>query len=170
MGYTTTFKGRFELDKPLKPEHQAYLDAFSSTRHMTWRVDEIAKIPDPIRDAAELPLGEQGEYFVAMAEAAYSLAEDPNHSPKSQPSLYCQWMPSNDGKGIEWDEAAKFQSYDEWLWYVIEHFLKPWGYTLDGSVAYQGEDREDYGLLVVKDNLVDIVELDEPPFPGYFDE
>ncbi len=169
MGYTTIFKGRFELDKPLKPEHIAYLIAFANTRHMTWRIDVIEKIPDPIREAAGLPLGEHGEYFVASSTRSPDLVAD-YHAPKGQPSLRCNWIPSDDGKGIEWDGTEKFGWYYDWLWYLIEHFLKPWGYTLNGSVPYQGDDPEDFGLLIVKDNFVDMIELDEPPFPGYFEE
>src|SRR5262245_42947899 len=136
MGYTTIFSGRFELDKSLKPEQITYLKQFSETRHMLWRLDIIEKISDPIREAVGLPLGEDGCYFVARDD--FSLAEDANRPTKSQPSLYCKWISSDDGKGIEWDGREKFGWYWEWLWYLIKHFLKPWGYTLNGSVPYQG--------------------------------
>ena len=37
---------------------------------------------------------------------------------------------------------------------LIEKFLKPWGYTLNGQVEWSGEESGDLGLLVVKDNVV----------------
>jgi hypothetical protein len=33
-------------------------------------------------------------------------------------------------------------------------YLKPWGYTLDGSVSWQGEDNNDIGVIAVKDNVI----------------
>ena len=57
MGYTTKFEGCFTLDKPLAPEHAAYLKAFNATRRMKRDQFKAAELPDPIRDAAGLPLG-----------------------------------------------------------------------------------------------------------------
>jgi len=39
------------------------------------------------------------------------------------PSLYCQWRPTSDGMGIEWDRRDKFYEYMEWLTIVIEMML-----------------------------------------------
>lgn len=170
MGYTTEFEGRFEIVPPLKPEHLAYLKAFSRTRHMRWNINVIEKIPDPLREAVGLPLGEDGGYFVAKQEGDRAWAIDNRRAPRSQSSLYCQWIPSDDGNWIEWDKVEKFYGFEHWLWYLIENFLRPWGYTLNGEVKWQGEDPEDYGVLVVKDNLISVIDPGEPPFPDYFDE
>ena len=69
-------------------------------------------------------------------------------------SYYCQWKPTKDGWSIEWDGGEKFYSYVEWLEYIIENFLKIWGYTLDGEVQYSGEEVGDCGVLLVKGNVV----------------
>jgi hypothetical protein len=42
----------------------------------------------------------------------------------------------------------------EWLDYLIENFLEPWGIKVNGEVEWQGEERDDRGLIVVKDNEV----------------
>lgn len=70
------------------------------------------------------------------------------------PGLWCDWVPTKDRKGIEWNGAEKFYHYAEWLDHVIKNFLVANGYTLNGEVEWQGEDPNDFGLLVVKDNVV----------------
>ena len=74
----------------------------------------------------------------------------------TQPSLWCQWIPTEDNMGIEWDGGEKFYCYDEWLTYIIDNFLKPWGITLSGEVEYQGEDNDDRGKIIVVDNVVTV--------------
>lgn len=156
MGYTTTFEGRFELDKPLKPEHLAYLKAFCTIRHVKWNVDKIASLPDPEREAVELPLGEDGEYFVGITQQMNELdfVADDNYPPGLMPSLWCGWRLSDEAKYIEWNGWEKFYGYIEWLYILIGDFLKPWGYVLNGEVSWQGEDMEDYGKIVIEQNKV----------------
>ena len=158
MGYTTDFFGEFELDRPLAEEHFAYLLKFNETRRMK-RYEEIAaKMPDPVREAAGLPIGTDGAYFVGgsgwAGQASDSSIVNYNQPPSGQPGLWCQWMPGEDGACIQWDEGEKFYDYVNWLEYLIEHFLRPWGYVLNGEVEWRGEDSDDVGTIVVKDNRV----------------
>jgi hypothetical protein len=55
---------------------------------------------------------------------------------------------------IEWDGGEKFYEYEDWLIYIICNFLVPNGYILNGEVSFQGEDSEDAGTLIVKDNVL----------------
>jgi len=70
------------------------------------------------------------------------------------PELYCQWVPGADGATLEWDGGEKFYAYVEWLEYLIEHFLAPWGHRVNGEVKWFGEDRDDIGAITVVDNVV----------------
>ncbi|EFH82111.1 hypothetical protein [Ktedonobacter racemifer] len=63
MGYTTWFTGHLKFDKPLAPPHLTYLRAFNEMPHVYWDVELIKDVPDPIREAVGLPLGENGCYF-----------------------------------------------------------------------------------------------------------
>jgi len=47
-----------------------------------------------------------------------------------------------------------------WLWLklMVEHYLAPRGYVLNGEVTWEGEDRDDSGTIFVKDNQVEAVE------------
>lgn len=170
MGYHTDFDGSFQVEPPLKPEHRAYLEKFSGTRRMR-RVPAItAARPDPIREAAGLPVGRDGAYFVgAGGHAGQEPEEGPlganrkklgiidyNSPPAGQPGLWCQWTPTEDGEAIVWDGGEKFYDYVEWLQYLIAHFLKPWGYVLNGKVEWEGEERSDFGVICVEANEVSI--------------
>ena len=74
-----------------------------------------------------------------------------------RPCVYCQWIPTDDGEGIEWDGNEKFYCWLEWLQYIVDHRLKPWGYILSGEVRWRGEDYEDAGVIYVKDNCIEAV-------------
>lgn len=153
MGYTTDFKGHFTLDKPLRPEHAAYLHKFSGTRRMRRNPKIASELPDPERLAVDLPIGDEGGYFVGGLGFAGQdddpSVEDHNREPRGQPSLWCKWVPTEDGKGITWNGVEKFYEYKAWLQYICDHFLEPWGYTLSGSVKYKGESSGDRGEIGV---------------------
>lgn len=65
MGYTTTFEGSFRLDRRLADEHARYLEQFAGTRRMKRDPRFVEKMADPVREAAGLPVGDEGGYFVA---------------------------------------------------------------------------------------------------------
>lgn len=169
MGYTTTFKGKFNLDRPLAPEHKAYLEAFSETRRMARDAARTEMRDDPLRLAVDLPVGPEGAYFVGAEEPSGQEGMsgdskrrrpedlgilDVNRRPSGQPGLWCEWVPTNDGTAIEWSGTEKFYDYIEWLVYLIEHFLRRWNYILNGSVTWSGEDRKDRGTIIVTGNVV----------------
>lgn len=68
------------------------------------------------------------------------------------PGGYCQWTIS--GTTLKWDGEEKFYDYEEWLNYVIEHFIKPSGCVLNGDVEWEGEDGEDVGVMSCRNNVV----------------
>ncbi len=160
MGYSTDFNGSFELDKPLTDEHRTYLELFNNTRRMRRDAAKAELLDDPARLAVGLPIGDEGGYFVGALGCAGQDKDDSildyNSPPKGQPGLWCQWMPDDGGDdAIVWDQGEKFYNFVEWLEYIVEHFLKPWGYVLNGEVEWDGEDRDDIGRIVVKDNVVE---------------
>jgi hypothetical protein len=82
-------------------------------------------------------------------------SEADHRSESGMPGYYCGWVPTKDGTAIECDDGdLSFYDFDEWLEYLIEHFLKPWGYTLDGTTRWQGDEVGDTGTLSVRNNVV----------------
>ena len=147
MGYTTDFSGKFNLNKSLTVNDFSFLNKLNETRRMARNVDE--------------KYGVEGEFFIGGkgmgGQDNDSTIIDYNRPPKTQPGLWCQWRPTEDGEGIEWDGGEKFYNYVQWLEYIIKNILAPRGYVLNGEVKWRGEDFDDTGTIVVLDNVVNTI-------------
>ncbi|ORZ39030.1 hypothetical protein BCR44DRAFT_33347 [Catenaria anguillulae PL171] len=155
MGYTTVFRGHFSLSPALNPAQIAYLTHFAYIRHMIRDSTLCRAKPDPLRAAVNLDVGTDGEFFVA-AEGDYGQGHDEtiieyNSQPKTQPSLWCQWVPTKDGTRIEWNRGEKFYCCEQWIEYMIANFLEPWGVKIEGKIEFAGEDPSDKGYLKIVD-------------------
>ena len=161
MGYTTDFNGYMTIEPPLKPEQVSYINKFSETRRMERDPDKASQIPDPLREAVGLPIGEEGGYFVAgvgfAGQDKDDSVTDSNEPPAGQPGLWCQWVISKDGSYLEWDCGEKFYEYESWLRYIQEHFLTPWGSKLNGKIEWSGEELTDMGTLYARDGRIEEV-------------
>lgn len=150
MGYTTEFTGSFTVTPALRPEHYEYLVKFADTRRMKRNEHRTVHRPDRVRLAAGLGIGVDGGYYVGeegfMGQSDGPDIVDPNSPPSGQPGLWCKWEPAEGGTEIRWNGMEKFYDYAQ---YLIDHFLSPWGYQLEGIVEYQGEDPDDFGRLYV---------------------
>jgi hypothetical protein len=73
---------------------------------------------------------------------------------KEKPSIWLQWeILEYDGEfTLGHDGGEKFYNYVEWLDYVIEHFFKKWGVVVNGTIQWRGEEWDDMGTMVVRDN------------------
>jgi hypothetical protein len=155
MGYTTDFTGHVTVDPPLNPAEVAFLRAFAETRRQT-----VPEGPYSTKDYGwgQLPEG----------------ASD--WPPEGQPSRWCDWEPTQDAAGIEWNGVEKFDAADIWMQYLIDHFLKPgaaaqglpgfeeftFDHTVNGVINAQGEREDDVWRLVVVANVVEKVEQETP--------
>lgn len=155
MGYTTDFYGRITINPPLNNEEIDFLNKFSSTRRM---------------------LRKNGPYFVDGKGYGGSDKEgdvlDYNKPSDGQPGLWCQWIPAAGGTALEYNGEGKFYDAEEWMRYIIDHFLKPdakakeslpflqANHSCNGSILAQGEDILDRWKLVVTDNSVGIINLE----------
>jgi hypothetical protein len=153
MGYTTIFDGQISVEPPLNAQEISYLNKFARTRRMAC---------------------EQGPYYVGCGGIHGQDHDDPrildyNTPPDGQPSLWCHWVPTEDGGAIEWNGAEKFHDADEWMQYLIDHFIGnsphakavlPFlqGHTLNGDIDACGDDPDDRWNLIVEDNCVFIAE------------
>lgn len=147
MGYTTDFDGVFKLNKPLDDETYSFLKKLSETRRM--------------KRVLPSKYGVDGEFYVDGKGLMGSEEKDPsivnyNMPPSTQPSLWCQWTPTEDRLGIHWDGNEKFYDYVPWIIYIIDKILAPRGYSLTGDVVWVGEDRDDMGKIEIKNNRVKV--------------
>jgi hypothetical protein len=145
MGYSTDFFGSFKLDRPLDEVTKTFLQKFAETRRMKRNIQGY---------------GVDGEFYVdgkgSFGQDHDATVVEYNQPPSTQPSLWCQWVPNAEGTEIEWDGSEKFYNYVEWIQYLIDRVLAPKDYVLNGEVEWQGEERDDVGIIVVKDNHVSV--------------
>ncbi len=149
MGYTTTFKGTLELNKQLTSEDYNFLVNLNKSRRMKLKV------------AAKY--GVEGEFYVNDDLSMWGKSDkviDNNTPPSTQPGLWCQWVPTNDRFGIEWDSGEKAYNMEDWIFYIINRYLAPRGYVLNGKVEAYGEDPGDVWAIRVEDNVVRIARFD----------
>lgn len=160
MGYTTEFTGHFTIEPKLDMAQVEYINKFSRTRRVKRDPVRASGLDDPIREAVELPIGRDGGYFVGgrgyAGQDGDASVLDGNSPPNGQPGLWCQWVASKDGTKLMWDGNEKFYHYEEWLEYIIEHFMSPWKKRLNGRVRWVGEDIEDTGIIEVIDDGAEI--------------
>lgn len=149
MGYTTDFWGEVTVSPPLDTSEIDFLNRFAGSRRMNRK---------------------KGPYF---AEPGGNYGQDRtddiinyNDPPPGQPGLWCQWIPSDDGKTIGWDGGEKFYNSVEWMQYIIDHFLRPGAiakaelpflqanHVVSGIIDAQGEEPDDRWRLVVTNNKV----------------
>ena len=161
MGYTTDFNGQFTITPNLSADHRRFLFAFSNTRRMQRDAAALVGVPDPLREVVGLPIGVEGGYFIGeegtrFGEPRPETILDGNAPPEGQPELWCQWVPTEDGRFLQWDGGEKFYEYIEWLGYLLDHFLVPWGYVLDGDVDWFGEDHYDQGNIHLDANKLTV--------------
>lgn len=149
MGYSTDFWGRFTLDRKLDEDTFMLLKKLAETRRMA-------------RKGLGPEYGIEGEFYVEgsgdFGQADEKSIIDYNKPPRTQPGLWCQWVPTADGMALEWDQNEKFYNYVEWLQYIVSKVLKPRGYALSGEVEWQGEERTDTGRIVVKNNEIQVLQ------------
>jgi hypothetical protein len=163
MGYTTEFNGTFILNPPATQEQIEYINKFSGTRRMR---RDVAKLQAVHKGEHGLNgnYGVDGEYFVGGAGHGGQDRDETiveyNSPPSTQPGLWCQWILTEDGTQLQWDEGEKFYKYIEWLKYLITNFFEPWGNKLSGNVIYQGEEIVDRGVISVLNNEVEVTGSD----------
>lgn len=161
MGYNTDFWGSISITPPLNEHEINYLRQFAERDFMSTTTGPYAVSNRARWDEAD--------------QASPSGLSAAQHAPGSA----CQWIPSDDGTELEYDQQEKFYESTIWMAYLIDTFLKPgataqhdlahripgWIYpeelqhfTFDhacnGEIDAQGEDSDDRWRLVVRDNLV----------------
>ncbi len=147
MGYTTDYFGEVSVEPPLNQAEIEYLDSFARSRRMD---------------------RELGPYFVDGRDEGPGPDKiyDHNCPPVGQPGLWCQWVPEHNGTVIQWDGGEKFYNAQEWMKYIIDHFLKPdclakdtllflqANHICSGEIFARGEEIDDTWYLIVENNKV----------------
>jgi len=150
MRYTTEFYGEFKINKKVDKKTYDLLKGIAETRRIK-------------RGNLPKKYGVEGEFYCKNVDD-FGQSKNPNEGkiinysipPKTQPSLYCQWLIQKDRQTIQWNGGEKFYNYIEWIKYLIKAILKPRGYFVNGEVEWQGEKPEDFGKIIIKNNVITI--------------
>jgi len=149
MGYHTDFMGEISISPALTKEQANYVNAFSFSRRMKRDVSKLQHYQG--KHGLNGEYGKEGEFFTGPEDESVI---DYNRPPDTQPGLWCQWVVTDDGSILTWDEEEKFYEYIKWMEYIIENFFVPWGVVLNGTIEWRGEDWSDAGSIHVTDNKV----------------
>lgn len=159
MGYDTAFKGCLFFNKPLSKNLADAINRYCSIRHCVYRDKGEQYGPDgKWWDGDELDVDWRKAIF-EYDETERKKQEDYNQLADGLPSFYCQWKVSDDRREIVWDGGEKFYGYIQWLEIIIDHFLRPNLYVLNGEMEWQGEDASDTGIFCVCENKVYVKRL-----------
>lgn len=159
MGYTTDFDGEIFIDPPLNEHEISFLGDLANTRRMK-------RINGPLFVGGQGFAGQDHEVDVT----------DYNNPDPSQPGLWLQWVPYDDGTALVWDQTEKFDHSAEWMKYLVTNLLATSAtfyiaqhvdeddrlqhftcdHILNGEITAQGEDYDDSWKLVVTDNNVGV--------------
>lgn len=145
MGYSTDFNGTLELNKQLTEEDAEFIRKLTDSRRMKLKVD--AKY------------GVEGEFYVNDDNSMFGKNDvviDNNNPPSTQPGLWCHIVPTRDSFGLEWDGGEKTYHMEDWIFYLINRYLAPRGYVVNGTMEAFGEDHGDIWAIKVEDNVVRI--------------
>lgn len=151
MGYNTEFSGNLFIKPDLLNEKLTnFLLRLSETRRMKRKVS--------------FDYGIEGEFYVEgggdFGQNKEENIIDYNEPPSTQPGLWCDWRPfivsetGNKAEVIGWNGNEKTYDSIEWIKYIVENFLLPFGYWLEGEVLWQGEDIHDRGTFKVDKDFI----------------
>lgn len=149
------FSGQFNISPPLRESHLSYLYHFTRMRRIKRDASITASLKDPVRTSVGLPVGIEGEFYAGDSvfyQAGGIL--DPNLPPKTQPGLWCDWVPNENGTALLWDGDETFYHHEAWLKYLIANFFTPWGYSLTGNVQWVSIPFDSGTLSVVENNIL----------------
>lgn len=166
MGYEIELEGSFVILPPLSGERVRYLRALAATRRVRRDETLTSSRADPARLAVGLPVGAEGALFTGaggmLGQEGGGLLLDPGGSPPEalgildfdapptgQPSLWCPWTASEDGRAlVPSADGGRVEHPFEWLDYLQREVLSRWGCALAGKATWSGDAEDDHGELV----------------------
>lgn len=130
MGYDVYYRGEIVISPPLNTtDHELLISLINSaTLDIHSDIEEVNDILQKIR----------GE-FAPCYSFQMNMAEDKDAL-------------------VALDNGEENEGLDDWLSGFIKYFFQPRGYSLDGSVLFDGEESTDVGVIYVKGALLESVD------------
>lgn len=165
----------YEMDLIIEPalskEVVDYIQHFSRTRKMVLDLDYLDKHYDPKKYGFKGSFGRKGEYFVNLGDSSlkdncmnHPLVINVNNDPEIHPNVWCDFFVSSDGSRLKWREIESTDHCEEWMNYLINHFIAPSGSFVNGKICVQGEFASDYYEIHIENNIVTREDVEIPSF------
>jgi hypothetical protein len=170
MSHDIEFTGHVTVEPPLNADEARYLHRFARSRR-------FHRVSGPYTTETDQSRGDDTVHY--------------NRKSPEQPSLNCDWRPTEDAAGIEWDGSGNSDRYDKWMQYLIDTFLSvdatlraelaepvpgrhypsefahfTFDHVVNGVIQTKGEYEYDRGRLVVDHNAVSFEDLYHVEFSG----
>jgi hypothetical protein len=188
MGFSTTYLGRLDIEPKLNPAEVEWLTAYAEVdrRHFTDPY-EVPMNPRAFRLAEH---HKQEEAFRLKRETATTtrrrrraqVDQDPFTTLQpgdGSPYPHLDWKPCPTGCCIGWDSRTeKSRMAEDWLQYLIDHFLRPgahaslsgkpdfeeftFDHAVNGIIAAERDDTRQLWLIVCRDNEISTTQLVGP--------
>jgi hypothetical protein len=169
MGFSTKYLGRLDIEPHLNESEVEWLRAYAAIdrRHYTERY-EVAMNPR----AVALQRWRREE---AGEEAGEAVAPDPDPFTSltpldGSPYPHLDWEPCVQGCCLVWEGTEKSRMAEDWLQYLIDHFLRPgahartdhrpdfkdftFDHVVSGIIAAERDDTRELFLIVCEDNTI----------------
>ena len=162
MGYSTEFYGNILITPTPSNDFIEKVNEWLKQRHMIFfSTDILSRYPYADDDTVDgLPVADNGWNWInGYMDSSSSTVRvvDPNCPPTPCTSLWSDWTIVYNGSGgalLTWNGDEKSYDMWEWLQLLIDHVFAPYGYVLNGSVDFQGENDYDSGNFTVVDNVI----------------
>ena len=104
-----------------------------------------------------------GEFEITGADGSKGMTEEHTRVMRyflENSQMHCCWSLNKEGTAIiPPDETQKMGDYVNWIKKILDDMIIAWGYTLNGSCQWDGEEKEDMGIIEIKDNVITIKEV-----------
>src|SRR5574344_571405 len=77
------------------------------------------------------------------------------HTDDDYPSIWCDWKVNKLGR-ISWDGNENSYVMDKWIKFIIDNILSKSNIKVNGKVYYTGEDKNDFGIIIVNNNDIEV--------------
>jgi len=164
MGFSTKYLGHLTIHPPLNDAEADWLRAFAAVdRRLYTEPYEVAMNPRAVEfDALQERRSGDGHHgwdpFTSLTPR------------DGTPYPHLDWAPCLEGCCLAWNGTEKSRMSEEWLQYLIDHFLRPgaharlagrpefeqftFDHVVDGVIAAERDDTRELFLIVCEDNRI----------------
>lgn len=155
MGYDTNFDGSIDIQPALSKELTDYIRQFSNIRHFKRDISKIHELNGGLGLSFCLNgnPGEDGCFYIGN-DLKTDLVSVSNDEVLDGLSYWCDFTVKPDGTKILWTQAGKTRCGLEWVTFMINHLIAPFGHVCNGKFECQGDNFDDKWEICVENNEV----------------